>query len=376
MVNPMTLAQHDIENLISIGKAAIACDTLQDIQHQTLQRLQQTIGAESSIYFDVSRSNEHHPFVSELSFGVPGDAPKTWCKHYQRLDPFVGRLMKDVHSGDGNAVISSEVINHRDYINSEFYNDFLRPQSIYHVLLVAIVKNDKPIGMIGLHRPLHNSPFTQSEIAKVRLIEPFYAAAVEKAKLNDKILQNHMAINALATELPHDNVMILDQELYPIFINNNVGQQLGIYLDLNDPAAVKPYLPPEIKRCCNQWRSLFNSQNRATLPEKINFNLNQDGASINGNVRAYESKGSRAIFVVTLGDNNNKYLQPSNLQKYGLTRREMGIVSLVSTGMTNPEIAKKLFISVRTVQNHLRSIFTKVGVHNRTQLISDLIREN
>ena len=64
------------------------------------------------------------------------------------------------------------------------------------------------------------------------------------------------------------------------------------------------------------------------------------------------------------------------LERFGLTRRQIDIVHLVSLGMTNPEIARRLCISVRTVQNHLRTIFMKVDVHNRTSLVSKLARRH
>jgi len=51
----------------------------------------------------------------------------------------------------------------------------------------------------------------------------------------------------------------------------------------------------------------------------------------------------------------------------GLTRREMDVLQLVAKGSSNREIAQMLFISEKTVKNHLTSIFQKLGVQDRTQ---------
>lgn len=53
-----------------------------------------------------------------------------------------------------------------------------------------------------------------------------------------------------------------------------------------------------------------------------------------------------------------------------LSERELGIIELVATGLTNQEIAKQLMISKRTVDNHVSNIFAKTGAKNRVALIN------
>src|SRR5579883_2383594 len=53
---------------------------------------------------------------------------------------------------------------------------------------------------------------------------------------------------------------------------------------------------------------------------------------------------------------------------FGLTARELDVVSAIVSGFTNREIAGKFSISEQTVKHHLRNIFDKVGVSNRLEL--------
>jgi DNA-binding NarL/FixJ family response regulator len=53
---------------------------------------------------------------------------------------------------------------------------------------------------------------------------------------------------------------------------------------------------------------------------------------------------------------------------YGLTPRELEIVSVILAGMSNAEIATKFSISEKTVKHHLTNIFDKLGVSNRLEL--------
>ena len=56
-------------------------------------------------------------------------------------------------------------------------------------------------------------------------------------------------------------------------------------------------------------------------------------------------------------------------QEVPLTAREIEILSLIAQEYSNPEIAEKLFISVRTVDSHRRNIIEKLGVKNTAGLV-------
>jgi DNA-binding NarL/FixJ family response regulator len=50
----------------------------------------------------------------------------------------------------------------------------------------------------------------------------------------------------------------------------------------------------------------------------------------------------------------------------GLTTREMEVLRLVAQGLTDAQVAEQLVISPRTVNAHLTSIYSKLGVPSRT----------
>src|SRR4030088_3395288 len=57
-----------------------------------------------------------------------------------------------------------------------------------------------------------------------------------------------------------------------------------------------------------------------------------------------------------------------------LSRREREIAALVAEGLTNREIAARLFISERTVDGHLEHVREKLGVNTRAQIAAWLVR--
>jgi DNA-binding NarL/FixJ family response regulator len=59
-----------------------------------------------------------------------------------------------------------------------------------------------------------------------------------------------------------------------------------------------------------------------------------------------------------------------------LTAREREILQLLADGMSNADVAKKLFISQETVKSHVRHILAKLEADTRTQAVAIALRES
>ena len=56
------------------------------------------------------------------------------------------------------------------------------------------------------------------------------------------------------------------------------------------------------------------------------------------------------------------------IEHQALTRREREVVELVVDGLTNPEIAGRLFVSQKTVETHMTNILRKLGISSRREI--------
>jgi DNA-binding NarL/FixJ family response regulator len=61
--------------------------------------------------------------------------------------------------------------------------------------------------------------------------------------------------------------------------------------------------------------------------------------------------------------------------RLGLTQRESEVLSFIVTGLSNRAIAARLVVSDETIKSHLRSIYRKLGVNDRTGAVATAIRE-
>ena len=87
-------------------------------------------------------------------------------------------------------------------------------------------------------------------------------------------------------------------------------------------------------------------------------------------------KGEAWLDRVTLGNllfqmsNQNKEPLDPRVQKISsLTDRELQVIALIAEGLKNRQIAERLFISPTTVTHHLSSIYSKLGVSDRLELV-------
>ena len=56
--------------------------------------------------------------------------------------------------------------------------------------------------------------------------------------------------------------------------------------------------------------------------------------------------------------------------RFGLSEREADVMELIAQGAANTDIARELFISEKTVKNHINRIFTKLRANNRGHAVS------
>lgn len=59
-----------------------------------------------------------------------------------------------------------------------------------------------------------------------------------------------------------------------------------------------------------------------------------------------------------------------------LTNRELDVLACIAKGFNNQDIAKTLFVSEKTVKNHLTNIFRKLNVNDRTQALIYVLKHN
>jgi len=67
--------------------------------------------------------------------------------------------------------------------------------------------------------------------------------------------------------------------------------------------------------------------------------------------------------------NNNFALNTAELERLRISARELEVLQLMATGLSNQQIAERLFVSLNTIKTHTSNLFLKLEVERRTQAI-------
>lgn len=71
-----------------------------------------------------------------------------------------------------------------------------------------------------------------------------------------------------------------------------------------------------------------------------------------------------------------KEINHKEIERLGISKREMDVLNLMAKGLSNEEIANKLFVSLNTVKSHSSNIYIKLDVKRRTQAMEKAKRLN
>ena len=79
---------------------------------------------------------------------------------------------------------------------------------------------------------------------------------------------------------------------------------------------------------------------------------------------------------VYIDNSDQTEINQQEIAKLGISKRELDVLNLMATGLSNEEIAAKLFIGLNTVKTHSSNIFLKLDVKRRTQAVEKAKRLN
>lgn len=285
-----------------------------------------------------------------------------YCGHYFKTDIFDPRRVKN-KALEKSVVIVTDVMSIPKFEMTEYYNDFLQKQNIFHEIAVFLLDGARLIGVIGLFRSAKEKGFSPPEIKRLRKISTHVSRALTNNLLLDDTRYQKDIFEAYSNHSPI-GLIIFDKNMDIHFFNDMAGDICAEFLPGERTTSPEKFIKNFLGGN-SDWRPGF----RKTLlsPALTRFTMHVLPA-VHHNF-SFKELYMACLFPEYLysfkkTSQDNKLIYPSPL-----TSRERDILELMLKGMSNQEIAGALFISVHTVKTHMQNIFKKMDVTNRTSLI-------
>ncbi len=290
---------------------------------------------------------------------------------------FFERLYFDHHQGVRRMVDTHQPVallsesTGGDLERSARYLEYLRPLGLAYEMRGAFTSGGYLWGSMDLIRESGSPDFKPREVNLLRRIAPHLGNGLKMAAL-----RTQTPIDEGATDVP--GVLTLDHQGRVVQHTPAAERWLRDLEDLGSGWRERGDLPRAI-------RTLVLSLRRALSPER------HSDAEIVPSLRARARSGRwltlygsmteatperRAETVIMIEPTKPEELLPFSMAAYGLSPREEELVKLVVRGLSTTRISRTLFISEHTVNNHLRSVFEKVGVRSRGELVMRLFFDN
>jgi len=358
------IATQDLMEVLLVSRSALECNTVDELIPELLRHLEGIFKTGNSTFFFARHFAQALNLDRVITRGIEDKFLTQFRDYYHRQDPFIKGLQLPCAS----VLTTEQLISFKDLTRCEYYNDFLRPQSIHHQMSIYLKSDQRLFGILSLFRPQAAKRFSSLDMAKADLMAPHLSGALEKSMISQKMVERRSFIDSIVAGLPYKGIMVMDASLEAIYQDENAVRILS---DLNrakkpGDASFEP-LPRDIYLRCKDLLTSVG-QEQAFEPRQIQFDFVSPGGKqkISIQLRLITSRGKNPLLLLCFDPEEPLSCLLKRSKKHGLTGREIEVVSLLSEGITNKEIGNKLFISEYTVENHLRSIYRKMGVTNRT----------
>ncbi len=234
------------------------------------------------------------------------------------------------------------------------YRELLVPSGIPHEMRAAFVIRGRVWGAVHMARTESSGGFTQRDADALAHVAGAIAEGI-RASLRFDAARRVSGTNAPGLVLvdASNEVEVMTPpaaELVDALANNPDGYDGGV-------------LPPAILSIAEFTRredGLRSGGNVVTVPSSIGW------ITLHAS-RADPSDGRVAIVIERAAASQSASLR---LETHGVTAREREVATLMARGLSNAEIATELVISPHTVQDHIKSLFQKVGVGSRQELVA------
>ena len=238
------------------------------------------------------------------------------------------------------------------------YRDVLAPAGIPFELRAAFVNRGRCWGAVHIARREHRLDFTANDAAALASITAAIADGIRNSIRFDAARQPaDGSAPGLVVLSPSNDIELITPP----------AQEL--LAAMRSPAL--PTVPTPVLALAGFTRT--RSHDPARQPDTVAVPTPSGWITLHASLPEGSADGRVAIVLERTASPQTTAIR---LETHGVTAREREIATLLAHGLTNPEIATRLVLSLYTVQDHIKNVFEKTGVSSRQELVARIFLDD
>ncbi len=300
---------------------------LDEFRQRSLEGALELVRADNATYNEINRETGEVAVLTTPEGALAESTLETFGR-YAHEHPLINYYAE---TRDGRAHTISEFLDRRSFHRLDLYRTVFAPNGLEYQ--IAITLPARPSHVIGVALNRAKPDFDDFDRRKLDIPRPYLAQAYLHVCERDALRKRIDALEVALSQTTEGVVL------------------LGSHHTISYASARAKALVPELET--------------GELPTPIAAWLRRE----TGEPLAYHELALRQVADADLGV---LLVAPAGLPSPGgttLSTREMEVLASVAEGRTDAEVASELGLSPCTVQQHLRNIFEKLNVHNRTAAV-------
>ncbi len=262
-------------------------------------------------------------------------------------------------AGSGRFAASLSETTGGDLDRSLRHRELRAPNGFGDELRAVLVSDSATWGSVTLGRGADCEPFAQAEVELMASVSGFLAEGLRRAVLLTSLWTTERDADERSAGLA---LLAADNSI------TGADPSAQIWLAELGPTGPGNRLPPVVLAVASRARSIAGGHPPDGVPARARVQTPSGvWLTVRGSILGPEDD---PLTAVMLEPTRPHELAPLIADAYELTDRERRVTQLVAQGLTTEAIAERLHISPWTVQDHLKSIFEKVGVGSRGELVA------
>ena len=221
----------------------------------------------------------------------------------------------------------------------------------------AFVLGDGAWGVAQFDRLGDTSRYSESEKAWLERVSPIVARGLRKAMLTQE---------PAAPIARGPGIVLLDQAGTVVSANSEAAAWI------EDLAAAAPWGPGDLPIVTTAYAARVRAASPAEPAPAARLQT-RSGVWLRMHGSLLEGTDQLALVIEPAKASD---VAPLIVEAYGITQRELDVTRMIARGLGTSEIAAKLFLSPHTVRDHVKSVFEKVGVSSRGELVAKVFADH